>query len=61
MKPYCHRCVHVELMPTGPMFCTATMRVLPTRVARMEGEECGPEGRLYEEQDETDFGLEEGD
>ena len=59
MKPMCHLCGHVELMPTGPMFCTATMRALPTRVARMEGEECGPKGLLYEERDEIISGLAE--
>lgn len=58
-KPACHRCRHVELMPTGPMYCTATMRTPPTRVARMEGEECGPEGALYGERNEIVTGLEE--
>ena len=50
-RPFCHKCKHVELQPTGPIYCTATMRTIPTRVMRLLGEECGPEGKLYEKRE----------
>ncbi len=59
MNPSCHKCQHVELQPTGPLYCTATMYVVPTRLARMPEGECGPDGTLYEERNEIDTKLAE--
>jgi len=49
---FCHECAHCFINPTGPLFCVQGMKAIPTRIARSDSGECGPEATYFQMKDE---------